>query len=283
MLNKNMIRRLWACCFLLYISVALSAQKSQDWELAMHGFTFRYSTFTEVLNKSKALGVNQIEVYFGQLLGEGFPEGEKIHYRTITPEISKKIKALLKEKEMKIVSAGVVRPGDETDWRKLFAFAKEFGLLVINAEPPSPSVQTFEMIDRLADEYDVNVAIHNHKAPSTYWYPKIIDDFIKNSNSTHIGINADLGHWVRSGLDPLECIKNYKGRIMSIHMKDIDEKFHDCVWGAGICSLNEVLHELKQQQFKGVFTIEYESKSPSLNEELEESLSFFRKQVKELF
>ncbi len=275
-LNKR-VKILWLL-ILLNSASTLNAQKSKDWDLAMHGFTFRYSTFTDVLNKTKALGINHVEVYFGQLLGDGFPEGEKIHYRTITPEVSKKLKALLKENGMTIVSAGVVRPGDETDWRKLFAFAKEFGLLVINAEPPSPSVQTFEMIDRLAGEYGVKVAIHNHKTPSTYWDPKVIVELIKNSNSTHIGINADLGHWVRSGLDPLQCIRNYGKNIMSIHLKDVDEESHDCIWGAGTCNLQEVFRELKHQQFKGIFTIEYESKSPTLDEDLKESISFFRKQ-----
>jgi sugar phosphate isomerase/epimerase len=139
------------------------------------------------------------------------------------------------------------------------------------------------MIDRLANEYGVNVAIHNHKSPALYWDPKIIMDFIKNSGSTRIGVNADLGHWSRSGLDPLECVKYAEGKIMSVHMKDIDENSHDCIWGEGICKNALVLKELKRQNYKGVFTIEYESKSPTLDQEIENSLSFFAKQVSILF
>lgn len=278
-LKSNLLKV--GCLFVLFsINIVVPAQNRQDWILAMHGFTFRYSTFVEVLDKTKALGVDNVEVYFGQLLGEGFPEGEKIHYRTITPEIASKIKDLLKEKKMNLVSAGVVRPTDEADWRKLFTFANEFGIKVVNAEPPSAMVETFEMIDRLANEYGVNVAIHNHKAPALYWDPKIILDLVKNSHSTRIGINADLGHWVRSGLDPLECIKVSEGKIMSIHMKDIDDKFRDCVWGEGICKDASILKDLKRQNYKGIFTIEYESKSPSLDQDIEKSLSFFKKQIK---
>ena len=36
-----------------------------------------------------------------------------------------------------------------------------------------------------------------------------------------MGSCADIGHWVRSGLQPVECVKILKGRIMSSHMKDL--------------------------------------------------------------
>jgi len=38
-----------------------------------------------------------------------------------------------------------------------------------------------------------------------------------------IGACADTGHWVRSGLKPLECLKILQGHIMSVHLHDESE------------------------------------------------------------
>jgi sugar phosphate isomerase/epimerase len=36
-------------------------------------------------------------------------------------------------------------------------------------------------------------------------------------NSLHVGATADTGHWLRSGLDPVACLKILQGHITSAH------------------------------------------------------------------
>jgi sugar phosphate isomerase/epimerase len=36
-----------------------------------------------------------------------------------------------------------------------------------------------------------------------------------------IGACCDTGHWVRSGLHPVECLKKLEGRILGFHLKDV--------------------------------------------------------------
>ena len=60
--------------------------------------------------------------------------------------------------------------------------------------------------DALVSEFDVRIAIHNH-GPS-HRYNKAID--VVNAVKGHhplIGACADLGHYIRSGEDPVEVIK----------------------------------------------------------------------------
>ena len=76
-----------------------------------------------------------------------------------------------------------------------------------------------------------------------------------------MGACADTGHWIRSGLNPLACIKKLEGKIINLHFKDLNEKApeaHDVPWGTGVSDVPALLKELKGQGFKGIFNAEYE-------------------------
>src|SRR3546814_9148554 len=78
------------------------------------------------------------------------------------------------------------------------------------------------------------LAIHNHPLPSGYWHPKLISTLLKD-RSPLMGACADIGHWVRSGLDPIECLQLLEGRVISFHIKDMNKfgvrSAHDVPWG----------------------------------------------------
>src|SRR5690606_14641597 len=98
-------------------------------------------------------------------------------------------------------------------------------------------------------------AIHNHPKPSHYWNPDQVLAAISGA-SPRVGACADIGHWVRSGLDPIECLKKLEGHIIEFHMKDLNEKgveeAHDVPWGTGVSNIAGVMKEMKRQGFKGV-------------------------------
>jgi sugar phosphate isomerase/epimerase len=145
----------------------------------------------------------------------------------------------------------------EEEWRKLFEFAKYMGIETINSEP---APQFLDLVDQLANEFEINVAIHNHPIPTRYYHPDSVLNALEG-RSARMGACGDIGHWVRSGLDPVDCIEKLEGRLMSFHFKDLKEKSrdtHDVIWGTGISDVEGILRELKRQGFKGVFTVEYE-------------------------
>ena len=78
---------------------------------------------------------------------------------------------------MTLVSCGVVPLSKDIDEsRKTFEFAKEVGLETISSEPPKDA---FDTIQRLCDEYKINLAIHDHPKPSLYWNPDAVVDVCK--------------------------------------------------------------------------------------------------------
>jgi len=171
------------------------------------------------------------------------------------------IKAKLDQRKIIAVNYGVVSAKGEAQWRRIFEFAKKFGLYGITTE----DVGQLDLIEKLAVEYDMHVGIHDHdKRPNDpgykLWDPNYVLSLVKGRDA-RIGACADTGHWIASDLDPLECIKILHGRIESAHLKDADVSGlngHCVPFGTGIGKCGEILDELKAQGFKGNISIEYE-------------------------
>ncbi len=254
-------------------------EEALGWQLGAQAYTFNRFTFTEALDKIASCGLNYVEAYPQQEIGGGITE--KMDYRM--SESSKQyLKELLKKKNIQLVSYGVIKTKDDSDWRKIFAFAKSMGIKTITCEPEE---RLLPEISKLCDEFGINAAIHNHPNPSYYWNPETVLKAIEGK-SKRLGACADIGHWVRSGLDPVACLKKLEGKIYQLHFKDLNEKgnkkAHDVHWGTGVNNIQGVIEELKQQGFKGMLSAEYEYNWENNVPDVKASVENFRKMVGEL-
>jgi len=226
------------------------------WHLGVQAWSFNRFTFFEAVDKSASLGLDWIEAYPGQRL---FKDSDEMLIHTMSAETKEKVLEKLKDSGIRLVNYGVVElSNNEKKCREVFDFAKDMGITTIVSEPPE---NAFDMLDKLAQEYKINIAIHNHPKPSHYWDPNTVLK-VCEGRSNYIGACCDTGHWMRSGIDPLEAVRKLKGRIKSLHLKDLNEfgngAAYDVPWGTGIANIKAILDELHKQQFKGVFSIEYE-------------------------
>jgi sugar phosphate isomerase/epimerase len=259
---------------------AKAQAKAEDmgWMLGAQAYTFNRFTLSEALDKMDSCGINYVECYSSQRIGGGI-EGTTDFKMDATKRAQ--LKALFKKKHKQLVAYGVVTPKDETEWQQVFAFAKDMGIQIITAEPKD---EHWDLVSKLCDQYKIKVAIHDHPKPSHYWHPDSVLAAI-NGRSKLFGACADIGHWVRSGLDPVECLKKLEGHILSLHVKDLNEKSpkaHDVVWGKGVSNIPEVLKELKKQHFRGLFSVEYEYHWENSVPEVKECAKFWRGQVVKL-
>lgn len=249
------------------------------WQLGAQAYTFNRFTFAEALDKIKACDLSYVEAFPGQTIGGGI-EG-KMDYKMPVEKREQVIK-LLKDKGVTAVSFGVVGANSDEEWRQLFEFAKALGLKNITSEPNEKFIP---LLSKLCDEYKINLALHNHPNPSHYWNPDVVLNAIKGQSS-RIGACADIGHWVRSGLDPVECLKKLEGHIIQLHLKDLnvkgDRKAHDVHWGTGVSNVDGVMRELKRQNFKGLFSAEYEYNWENNVPDVTASAAYFRESVKKL-
>ena len=170
------------------------------WKLGAGTYTFNRFTFLQSLDKIDSCNLMYVECFPNQLIGEGVEGTMDYHMDTLT---QKEILKKLGEKGMKIIAYGVITPNNDLEWRKLFDFSKEMGIQTITSEPDEKDL-TF--ISALCDEYKINVVIHNHPYPKHYWSPDTVLAALKG-RSNRLRACADIGHWVRSDLNAVACLK----------------------------------------------------------------------------
>ena len=254
------------------------ALKQGGFAIGCQAWTFNRFSVLEAIDKTAAAGGKVIELFPGQKLS---PEQADVKFdHNSPPEVWDKVKARLKEKGVTAIGYGVVGLSkNEAESRKVFEFAKSFGLRVINTE----SVDAFDTFEPLVKEYDIKVGFHDHpKQPNNpgykMWDPEYILSVIKDRDP-RIGSCADTGHWVRSGLKPVDAIKILKGHIVSSHLKDLHAPLpsgHDVPFGTGVSDVTGILDEYKAQGFDGPISVEYEYHEDDNLAEVKQCIDFVR-------
>jgi sugar phosphate isomerase/epimerase len=230
-----------------------AAMRKLGWRLSCQAWTFREMSAFETIDTIHRLGIRYIEFFPGQRFSKEKPDAKLDH--NMSAELMDQLKAKLKDANVTAMNYGVVGLGtEEAGARKVFEWAKGIGIRTIVSEPAEEAVP---MLDRLCQEYGINLAIHDHPKPSHYWNPDTVLK-VSEGRSRRVGACADTGHWYRSGLVPVECLKKLEGRIISMHFKDLDETRKDVPWGTGLCNARGMLEEVKRQGVKPVISIEYE-------------------------
>lgn len=229
--------------------------------IGSQAYTFNRFTAFEAIEKTAQAGGKVIEFYPGQRLSPDEP-GVRLDHNMSEEHIAK-LKAKLESHHVKAVNYGVVGlPNNEAESRKVFEFAKKLGLRAVTSEAKA---EAMDLIESLVKEYDIMMAIHNHPRRANdpnykHWDPKYILSLVEGRDP-RVGACADTGHWVRSGVKPVDALKILEGRIISSHLKDLSEfssRGHDVPFGTGVSDVPAILDELKRQGFKGNISIEYE-------------------------
>ena len=98
-------------------------------------------------------------------------------------------------------------------------------------------------IDKLCDEYQINVALHNHPKPSKYWDPDTVLEVCKG-RSKRIGSCADTGHWMRSGSTPSKLHQEARRPHHLLPLQGPEPVWrggHDVPWGTGKATFKAML------------------------------------------
>ena len=233
---------------------------SGGWFIGCQAWTWNHFTVFEAIEKTAQAGGKIIEFYPGQKLSAEEPNVS--WDQNASTETIQKVKDKLAQFHITAVNYGVVGiPKDPSGARKLFEFAKALGLRAITTE----SVDAIDTFEPLVKEFDIMVAFHDHPKRANdpnykMWDPNYILSVVHNRDK-RIGACADTGHWVRSGVKPVEALRILKGHIISSHLKDLNENSpgaHDVPYGEGVSDVPAILDELKKQGFDGNISVEYE-------------------------
>jgi inosose dehydratase len=236
-----------------------AADKKDDpfggFTMGVQSYCFRNFDTETALKRTQELGLHYMEFY------------QKHAPLSSTPE---QIQALLKlcaDYDIKPIAYGVQSFSKDYDaGKKTFEFGKALGIRTFSADPNPDS---FDTLDKLVEEYKIAIAIHPH-GPSGggrlhRWYSaEKIMEAVKDHNPL-IGSCLDTGHLIRAEqlgkkLDPAAEIRVMGARNFAIHLKDHDNaKKTDVIYGQGVLDVPGVLKALKEVNFKGHISIEYEA------------------------
>jgi sugar phosphate isomerase/epimerase len=238
--------------------------------LGIQSYSLRSFPVDEALADIQELGLHTVE-FFEKHLAVGSSQ-EQID----------QMKGKLAKREIKLLAHGVNGFGkDEAANRRVFEFAKKASIRNISADP---SPDAFDSLDKLVEEYDIRIAIHNHGPGARY---NQVDDVLKAIQGRHklIGACADLGHYIRSGEDPVKAIRMLEGRLYGVHLKDFDEPKGDAkgvILGKGRLDVVEVFKALKKVEFPadGALSIEYEEHADNPMPDLRDCVAIAREAEK---
>jgi len=237
-------------------AVTSTVDPAKDWKFGVALWTFHTVNFPQSLDKVDSAGLIYIEPNTFHSAG---PELKDSMIGQLSAAGIDKLKTLIAQKGLKVESLYVVGDTTMASWKKQFDIAKEFGVQYVTTEPP---LNMWDSIDSLAGAYGIKVAIHEHwKGFSHYWNPDTTLMALKNH--PNFGVCADLGHWPKSGVNPLDAVKKLSGHIIGIHLKDIaaynDPTLKDVPVGTGVVDFPAIFEELKKQNFDGHIYIERDS------------------------
>lgn len=226
------------------LTPALEAEEKLGWRLAVTAYTFHKHTLFETIDKAAQLGVPYIEGLSFQKVSDEIP-------KQFTPQLGddelRQVRAKLDEAGVRMLTYYYHHlPADEAACREVFDFARKMGIEIFLSEPKPEALDT---IEKLCDEYDIRVAIHNHGPDSSplYWNPEGILKACEG-RSPRMGACADLGYWMRAGVDPVEGVRLLKDRLLTVQLHDLDQRGpegQDVPWGTGVGQTARFLAELK--------------------------------------
>ncbi len=241
-------------------------------------YTFNRFTVFEAIEKTAEAGGRIIELYPGQR----FKPDNDTPMNSLSNEQIDELFAKLDEHNISLVNYGVVGLPDAETARQVFEYAQKLGVPAITSNPNTHEEMDF--IEELVQEFGIMMAIHNHPRPtdpdSEYmiWDPNHVADLL-DGRDPRLGICADTGHWIRSGISPVEALQLSEGRIISLHLKDVDRldrEAEDVIFGTGAGDVTGVLTELRRQNFAGHISVEYESNWYNNVPDVAQNIGFIR-------
>lgn len=197
--------------------------------------------------------------------------------RTDSPEAIKANRARVEAAGITIMGGGTITmQNDPAQIRRDFEYARHAGMPMIYA---SPDPAALDAIEKLAAEFDIRLAIHNH-GPEDKWYPAPADAYkLIASRDRRLGLCVDVGHTMRTGTDPIEAIVTHKDRVYDLHVKDLTsatDRESQVEVGRGLLDVPRLMRALLDIGYEGQVGLEYEIRPDDPLPGVIESIAYMR-------
>ncbi len=242
----------------------------QGWPIGVQSYSLRKFDLHEAVRHIQGMGLHYVEFYSKHLSPTASDD-------TIT-----ETKSLLASADITLNAHGVNGfSKDHAANRKVFEFAKKAGVKNITANPKPDS---FDSLDKLVEEFDIRVCIHNHGPGALFDKSDDTLNAVKDHDK-RIGACVDTGHYIRSGENPVDVIRKLGDRVHALHIKDDthkgDKGSHNVVIGQANLDVVGVFKALKDIKFPadGSISLEYESNPDNPIEDMKACLAVAKEAI----
>ena len=235
-----------------------------NFPIGFAGYTFLKFDLDKSIEMMKRLNVNYLSV-------------KDFHLPlNSTPDKIKEVLGKLSAANVQVYAVGVIYMKTKEAVDTAFDYAKRVGVPMIVGVP---NYDLLDYTEQKVKETGIKIAIHNHgPEDALYPGPKEVYDRIVNRDN-RMGLCLDIGHAVRAGVDPSKALKEYKNRILDLHIKDVTGSFKDAKsieMGRGVIDFVAFAKALKKVNYTGICSIEHEKDMSDPMPGMAESVGYFR-------
>jgi sugar phosphate isomerase/epimerase len=241
--------------------------ESTDIKLGVATYSFRDFQRDLAIKYTKELGVHYVDIKEFHL-----PQND-------TPKDLAAGRKKFDSAGLQVIGGGNIslKEEDIDGLRKHFVYAKTCGFPMMIV---APSRTNMKLIEKLAMEYDMVIAVHNHGPEDAKFYPtpQSVLEIVKDMDP-RMGLCIDIGHTARTGVDVVESIALAGPRLHEIHVKDLKDfknKDSQVPCGDGIMPFPAIFKQLQKQGYTGVCSLEYEIDAESPMTGMQKSFAYMR-------
>jgi len=244
----------------------IAADRPVDIRLGVATYSLRNFPRTKAIAMIKELGIRDVSIKEVHIPYQSTPE-EQIAGRDEFDAAG-----------LNICSGGVIYmdKGDEASIKVYFDYAKNSGMPMIIA---GASPQTLPIIEKLAKQYNIRIAVHNHGPEDKIFPNPQVPLKLMGNMDPRIGVCIDVGHTVRTGVNLIDTIRAAGDRLLDIHVKDLrdlkDEK-SQCPVGDGVMPIVPMFRELRKMKYRGLVALEYEIDADNPLPGMQKSFAYMR-------
>lgn len=178
---------------------------------------------------------------------------------------------------LQIMSGGVVVTyrEDDSSLRRYFEYGRTCRMPMLIM---MPTARQLPPIEKLAREYGMRVAVHNHgPEDKNFPTPESVYEAIRPLDR-RMGVCIDVGHSARAGVDVVRSIEKCRDRLLDVHIKDLRNLsgHTDCEVGKGVLPIPVILKTLVTANYSGCVSLEYETEPEDPMQGMRASLAYIR-------
>lgn len=226
-----------------------SPAESIEWSLGVQSFTYREHTVEEMCAELAETSIEAVELC-----------GEHVQPDMTTETIEDRL-ATIDAAGLSVCGYGVVDfDGNPEDVEEAVDLVDQLDGEYLSVVFPPGDRDVIDALLVAADDYDVDLTIHNHGPESSYATVEDVVAVLDDVDDPWLGACVDTGHFLRVDESPAEVIPTLGDRVYALHLKDYTDAETEAIPGEGRLDLGELCSLLSEHTtFDRPLVIEYEA------------------------